>query len=201
MEAATSAEVRAKTGNASRSLSIFRSVNGQNLARLYNDLLIPLEQKVKGIELPYDRRGEKVSPRTQIVKHKELWQNRGLIGPQLAELSLQDVLTEKLPELELAKIAQIERVEVDRCRRGDQYMQLFFGEESSEDLAVERANVWWAIEEVAGEADLDWKDYSPDIRLAFFERTIQESSVDKVADYISKHLPMSVTLGPVESSK
>lgn len=201
MEAAR-AEVSGNAASVRKSLSIFRSVHSQSLTRLYSELLIPLEQRVKGIELPYDRHGNNVSPRTQIIKHKELWRNRQKIGHQmLTELSLNDTLVENLPELAVPKIAQIQNVIIDRCGKGDQYMQLFFSEESSDDLASERANVWWAIEELADDTELEWKDYAPDVRLAFFDRSIEKSSVDKVADYIAKHLPMSVTLGPVESSK
>ena len=180
-----------------RELSFFRTARGKQFDAIMGNLAM-VASKVKSIELPTDF--GHAGTCTQLIKRKELLANRHALN--LKEIDSKTVasrLVMSLPTVLSPITATAETLDVHRNKQGERYLSLMFSEETGFDLDYERRGIWRVLESIAdpNSGGLRWRNYDPDIRLAYINKYVPENVVTNIGRYISKMLPFAVELDPI----
>lgn len=184
-----------------RDLSFFRLSKGQKLGELCVAMSV-VAQKNPGIELPTNPRSGAVIPRVLLAKRKEIRSNPGLRNraPTLKR-DTERYFHGTTSQLNTSRIVVADALDIHTNKQGEHFLTLIFQQDHANELGEERADLWNAFEDLQrnqpGGSDLDWKPYDPNMRLVYAANTVAPRTVLLVAQYISSHLPLPVSLGPV----
>jgi hypothetical protein len=179
-------------------LNMAREADSMNLINLCGAIATWASEQDTKVYMPQSANKNTKSTKVEIIKGKEIRANPPV--HELIESGDEALfgLLEQVPSLAEGQRATATDVDMHRNHKGEHFLALVFDEDDAGMLGNERADVWESLGKITGEG-LEWRDYNPDLMLAYFRpgSISQRESVllGKVAKGL---LPMAIDLSPAQ---
>lgn len=197
----SSSQERPKVSVSRTKLSVFRRAGSPELSDLCENLIAQCVS-YPGVEVYKPDRGTTKSTRVELIKGKEVLDNLRFLNPKwFQESDTHARLHEEVPSLKGSRPVQAVAVNVNHNPRKESFISLHLDGPDKDTLSEERHQAWEALEEMIGldPGSLSWRDYAPDIKLAFAPSwSIPEYKANVIGHALRALMPLAITLDAAE---